>query len=285
MTRLRTTLLLLPLAALFACASPPNADEALLRVATFNLRYGTAKERDARDNWPNRRENVLATIAALDVDVLGVQEALHLQVEYLREHLPRYQFVGQGRDGGEKGEYAAVLFDSTRFELVQSGDFWLSETPDVVASVGWDAALTRMCTWVQLRDRATSRTFRVWNTHFDHRGLEARTNSGALLGERVAASPLPDLVLGDLNSGEATAALTHLRDSGLADTFRDAQPDAVAVGTFGAWVGKADGDKIDYVLRDGGFATVSAAIDRRAFDGRNPSDHFPVTATVRFVDG
>lgn len=264
-------------------AQEPEASEAPapIRVASFNIRYGAAKERDPRDNWPNRKQHVLATIEALDVDVFGVQEALHEQVTFLKEKLPRYRMVGQGRDGGERGEYAAVFYDPKRFELVEHGDFWLSETPDEVASVGWDAALTRMCTWVELRDKQSRTSFRVWNTHFDHRGKRAREHSARLIGQRVAASPLPDLVLGDLNSGEATEAVANLRKAGLHDTFRDRHPDEKKVGTFGSWVGRDDGEKIDYVLRDDHWQTLDASIDRRTFDGRNPSDHFPVTATVQ----
>jgi len=269
-----------------SCSAPPAEAEfepvaTDLRVATFNIRYGTAREDDPRDDWPNRREHVVETIRALDPDVLGVQEALHAQVVFLEERLEGYARVGQGRGGGERDEYAAVFYRDARLELLDHGDFWLSETPDVVASKGWDAAVTRMATWAELRDRASGRAFRVWNTHFDHRGEVARERSSALIGARVAASSLPDLVLGDLNADEDSPALVALRASGLRDTFRDVHPGATRVGTFGAFVGERDGPKIDYVLRDEGFETIAASIDRRQFDGRDPSDHFPVTATVR----
>lgn len=271
----------------FGCAQPartvPETTTDLV-VATFNIRYGAANERDGRDLWRNRRPHVLETIADWQADVIGIQEALHQQVEYLHQHLPRFRFLGQGRDGGTRGEYASILFDPERLELLDHGDFWLSETPDEVASVGWDAALTRMVTWAEFRDRANDCRFRVWNTHFDHRGTVARTRSGELLGARTADSALPDIVLGDLNAGENSPALEALRGAGLRDTFRDRFPEAEGVGTFGAWVGRTDGEKIDYVLTDGGFVTVSAAIDRRTFDGRNPSDHFPVVTTLRFAE-
>ena len=256
--------------------------DATLRVATFNIRYAAARERDARDQWMQRREYVLETIEALDLDVLCVQEALHGQMAFLREGLGGHVAVGQGREGGERGEYAAVFYRTDRFQENGRGTFWLSETPEEVASVGWDAALTRMVTWVELEDQVTGRAFRVWCTHFDHRGEVARLRSAELLGARVAASGLPDLVLGDLNAGESSPVLAALAAEGLRDTFRDAHPDETEVGTFGGWVGRAGGAKIDHVLADDGFETVAASIDRRQFDGRDPSDHFPVLAVVRF---
>lgn len=256
--------------------------DATLRVATFNIRYAAARERDARDQWMQRRGHVLETIEALDLDVLCVQEALHGQMEFLREGLGDHVAVGQGREGGERGEYAAIFYRSDRFQELGRGNFWLSETPEEVASVGWDAALTRMVTWVELEDRVSGRAFRVWCTHFDHRGKVARLRSAELLGARVAASALPDLVLGDLNAGESSPVLAALAAEGLRDTFRDAHPDETEVGTFGGWVGRTGGAKIDHVLADDGFDTVAASIDRRQFDGRDPSDHFPVLAVVRF---
>ena len=264
-----------------AAASRRPDDLPALRVATFNIRYGTAP--DGENAWPHRAANVVTTIRDWEAHVVGIQEALHFQVEQLRGALPGMGFVGQGRDGGDRGEHAGILFDTARLELVRHGDFWLSETPDVVASVGWDAALTRMVTWAVFRDRTTNTWFRVWNTHFDHRGEEARTRSGALLGHRVRRSPLPDLVLGDLNATEDSPAVEALRAAGLRDTWRERHPDSTASGTFGGFRGIVDDRKIDYVLADDGFVTRAATIDRRSFDGRDPSDHFPVTAAVTFA--
>ncbi|MBK8976157.1 MAG: endonuclease/exonuclease/phosphatase family protein [Planctomycetes bacterium] len=254
-----------------------------LRVLTFNIRYGAAD--DGADSWRFRRDLVADVIRRHRPHVVGLQEALDFQVGYLRAELPGYGFVGQGREGGTAGEYAGVLFDRERLELLRSGDFWLSPTPAVVGSVGWDAALTRMVTWAVLRDRATDTVFRVWNTHFDHRGREARTRSGELLGARVAGSPLPDVVLGDLNAGEDSDALRALRAAGLRDTFRESAgpaPDATGVGTFHGFRGGTGGAKIDYVLIDDGFESVAAEIDRTARDGHHPSDHYPVAAALRF---
>ncbi len=250
------------------------------RVMSCNVRYGTAD--DGPDAWPLRCEALADAITATAPDVLGVQEALDFQVEFLARRLPHHRRVGQGRDGGALGEHAALFLDERLFELRDHGDFWWSETPDVVASVGWDAALTRICTWARLRVRATGRELHVWNTHFDHRGEQARLESARLIARRIAATAGPHLVLGDLNCGETSAPLAALRAAGLRDTFRDRHPDTTVVGTFHAFRGTTTGDKIDYVLVDRGFETLAAELlTAPAANGRWPSDHHFVTATLR----
>lgn len=249
---------------------------------TFNIRYGTAD--DGEDAWPMRREQLLGVIRDVAPAVLGLQEALDFQVEWLEAGLPEYARVGQGREGGRRGEFAALFVERARFDVLASGDFWLSERPDEVGSVGWDAALTRMCTWARLRERASGRELTVWNTHFDHRGAQARERSAELIATRVAASAGPALVLGDLNSGEGSAPLKALLAAGLRDTFRDAWPLEREVGTFHAFRGGRGGEKIDYVLAGAGLATRGAAIlSEPGPNGRWPSDHHPVTATLTFA--
>lgn len=250
-------------------------------VMTCNVRYGNAK--DGPDAWPQRREHLAARIVGASPAVLGVQEALDFQVDYLAERLPHHARIGQGRDGGKKGEHAALFVDSRRFDVIASGDFWLSDTPEVPRSVGWDAALTRICTWAELRELGTGHTLWVWNAHFDHRGAVARVRSAELLAQRLAAHPGPHLVLGDFNAGEHSEPLAALRAAGLRDTFRDVHPAATAVGTFHAFRGGTDGEKIDHVMAGAGIVTRSAAIlAEPGPNGRWPTDHHPVVAEMVF---
>jgi endonuclease/exonuclease/phosphatase family metal-dependent hydrolase len=259
-------------------AAMPTAEPFV--ALSWNVRYGTAN--DGLDAWPLRRDELVAQIRAAEPAILGVQEALADQLDFLAAALPGFAVVGTGREGGRAGEHAALLVDQSRFEILRHGDFWLSATPERVASVGWDAALPRICTFAELRDRRDGQLLCVWNTHFDHRGAVARRRSAELLAARIAATQGPHLVLGDFNAGEASDVLQVLRAAGLVDSFRACHPAASAVGTFHAFRGGTAGDKIDYVLAGAGLAIESAAhLTAAGPRGRWPSDHHGVVASLR----
>jgi endonuclease/exonuclease/phosphatase family metal-dependent hydrolase len=261
-----------------------------LTVMTFNIRYGTANDGDNR--WANRRDFLFDVIREADPDVAGLQEALDAQIRELLKALPDYGVVGVGRDDGRtKGEYAAILFRRDRFHVSDSGTFWFSDTPAVVASTSWGNKITRICTWARFVDR-DGRAFWHFNVHLDHESQPSRERSAALLAQRVAdrREPAePAIVTGDFNAGEDNPALATLvgpRASGqplMLDTFRVRYPDEKIVGTFSGFVmGQTAGPKIDYILVPPGTEVQSAAIVRTSREGRYPSDHFPVTARVRF---
>jgi len=251
---------------------------------SFNIRYGTA--RDGDNAWELRRAALIEAIDAFGADVLGVQEALHFQLEELVAALPRYQRLGVGRtDGIEAGEYAAILVDGSRLEVLEQGTFWFSDTPAVPGSTSWGNDITRICTWARLRDRAADLTFYVYNVHWDHRSQPSRERSADLLmqtiGRRDAADPV--LVTGDFNAGETNAAFLRLLQAPelvLLDTFRLLHPAAAEVGTFNGFEGTTSGDKIDAVLSSREWQVVTAEIDSEQRLGRYPSDHFPVTAVL-----
>jgi endonuclease/exonuclease/phosphatase family metal-dependent hydrolase len=266
-----------------ACDAPPPAPAAdgPFRVLSFNVRYGTAD--DGPDAWPLRQERLARAILDAAPDLLGVQEALDFQIAWLEELLPHHRRVGGGRDADGGGEYAALFVDARRFDILAAGDFWLSETPEQRGSVGWDAALPRICTWARLRERDSGRDLTIWNAHFDHRGATARLRSAELIAARVGAAAGPQLVLGDFNAGEDSAPLAALRAAGLRDSYRAVHPDASAVGTFHAFAGGTSGEKIDYVLIGAGLRTLDAAIlSAAAANGRWPSDHHPAFALLSF---
>lgn len=171
-----------------------------MNIMSFNLRYDESA--DEENQWNNRKEAVLTMLNELQPLVIGIQEGLHHQVTYLDENLPAYQYVGVGRDDGETaGEYAAILYDTNHFELLENGDFWLSETPET-ASLGWDANNIRICTWAKLKDIAADQILYVFNTHFDHKGKIAQEQSSELIVQKVqeiAASDVPVFITGDFN--------------------------------------------------------------------------------------
>src|SRR5688500_8882741 len=177
---LRTAVLLLaallsvPLLHAAQPAGAPAAGDATLRVMSFNIRFGTAK--DGPNHWDLRRDLLVDTIRKFDPDLLGTQETLLEQAEYLAEKFPQYDWLGVGRDDAKrKGESVAIFWRKDRFEKLDAGHFWLSEKPDVPGSKSWDTSLTRMATWVKLRDRKAEgpASQLVWvNTHFDHMGKQ-----------------------------------------------------------------------------------------------------------------
>jgi len=259
------------------------------RVMTFNIRYGTANDGD--NAWPRRRDLVFRVIREFRPHVLGLQEALRSQLDDLGAALPAYREVGVGRDDGKhQGEYAAILYDSARFQLERDGTFWLSDRPEAPGSMTWGNRIPRICTWAVLRERGSGRTLHVYNVHWDHESQASRERSARLLLDRIAArepAGTPVIVTGDFNAGEANAAFRALVGdpaTPLRDTFRDLHPDAGTVGTFNAFRGESDGEKIDAILVSHGWRVVHAAIVRDNDGGRYPSDHFPVTATLR-LDG
>jgi len=165
-------------------ATTLNAQD--LHVMTFNIRYDTPA--DSLNAWPHRRDNAATQVLFHDIQLLGVQEALHGQLEDLAARLPRFRYLGVGRDDGkQKGEYSAIFYDTTRLQPLQSATFWLSLTPEVPGSKSWDAAITRIVTCAKFKDRRNGRIFYAFNTHFDHIGKEARRRSAALLLQKVAA--------------------------------------------------------------------------------------------------
>jgi endonuclease/exonuclease/phosphatase family metal-dependent hydrolase len=304
------TRLALPLAAALALAAiacgprppsppppPPSPSPSLrpevvvapIRAMTFNIRYGTAP--DAEHAWPLRRELAFHLIGDFAPDVLGVQEALRFQLDEIRHALPHYGEVGVGReDGREEGEYSAILYDRRRLDLLDHGTFWLSDTPELPGSRSWGNRFPRVVTWARFRHRHAGLTFHVFNTHWDHESQPARLNSAALLLERIRDRAVPDdpvLVMGDFNAGEdnpAFQALLATPEPGrppLYDTFRAVHPHARLTGTYHAFTGDRDSDKIDAILASPRWETLDAEIVLFNHDGLYPSDHFPVTATLR----
>ena len=201
---------LLAAVAFTACGSATS-----LSVMTFNMRYDNPE--DGQNNWRFRRERIAGVIKAQEVDVLGTQELLSNQFNDLSGLLTGYQGVGVGRlDGAESGEYCAVFFRKDRFTLLDSGTFWLSETPEVVGSLGWDGACERIATWVVLRDRDGRELFFI-DTHLDHVGQVARDEGVSLLMKRIEtlSGGRPVILTGDFNSEPGSSVVAHVQKDGV----------------------------------------------------------------------
>ncbi|MGC8830293.1 MAG: endonuclease/exonuclease/phosphatase family protein [Verrucomicrobiia bacterium] len=269
------------------CSINLSAGSPPIKVMSFNIRYGDAK--DGTNGWQFRKELVLQTIKVFDPDLLGMQEVLHYQGEYLRTNLTEYEFYGIGReDGKQKGESVPVLFKTNRFEAIKTGHFWLSETPEIPGSKSWDSSLPRICTWVLLKDKIANRTLLYINTHFDHLGKVAREESAKLVRKRFAEfeEKYPVIMTGDFNATEETDAYKYLLESGnkkWIDSFRASNPIPTPYElSFHGWKGGRQGRRIDWILHTPDMVTLNSVIDYTSDEGRYPSDHYPVEAVIRY---
>lgn len=259
------------------------------RVMSFNLRYGTA--RDGDNHWKHRRNLVVQAIESFRPDLLGTQETLGFQAQYLSENLPEYSYAGRSREDNDGGEQCGIFFRRSRFEKLIEGHFWLSEMPEKPGSKSWDSSLPRMATWLKLWDRENQKSLYVINTHFDHIGKQARTESAKLIRAFVEslAESSSVVVMGDFNAGEGSNPYEALfgtsreKPSLIQDTYRLMQPTASnREGTFNGFKGTDSGARIDWIGTTRSLQVESAEIVRFSKDGKYPSDHFPVTTTLRF---
>ncbi len=265
-----------------SASHPPSHGCASLSAMTFNLRY--ASPQDGENVWNKRRDEVAQLIRYYRPAVLGTQEGLQSQLVDLDTRLPNYQRIGVGRGDGKKaGEYAAIYYDSSRLSVLTTATFWLSETQDT-ASVGWDAAMERIATYGLFYDRTEARHFWVFNAHFDHLGLQARTQSAHLLLDKLAAlntAKLPVILLGDFNSEPETVAI-RLLAAQLDDALGRSQlPLYGPRGTFTGFDPAVLPDRrIDYIFTQGFHVGRYRHIADKRQDGFFISDHLPVLAEL-----
>ena len=256
---------------------------------TFNIRLNTAS--DSLNAWPYRKDKVASQILFHEAHILGVQEALPDQMMDMQRMLPVYKFTGVGRDDGKaKGEYSALFYDTSRLTMLQSNTFWLSSTPDVAGSKGWDAAFPRIVTWARFRDRKTKKVFFVFNTHFDHRGTVARRESALMLKKEVKriAGATPSIIMGDFNARPADEPIQVVLDKNDSLRFVDSKelskvPHYGPTGTFNAFQSKeVDDQPIDYIFIRGKWKVLRHATISQTWEGRFASDHFAVLVKLQF---
>lgn len=278
MRRLLPVLLLLT-----ACATSVSDDP--LRVMTFNIRLNLAS--DGPNAWPHRKDAVAEMVRAQSADLLGLQEALPEQLTDLDARLPRLARFGDGRTDTRLGEFSAIYYRKDRFDLLGHGTFWLSETPEVAGSKGWDAAYERIVTWGKLRDRQSGATFFYFNTHFDHVGRAARRESARLLMARITqiAGSAPVILTGDFNDLPQSEAYATISAGGLADAMLSTRsPHQGPSSTWNAFKAIEPGRRIDFIFTRGFDVLSHAILPDRIEDDRFPSDHLPVIAEVRIGD-
>jgi endonuclease/exonuclease/phosphatase family metal-dependent hydrolase len=253
--------------------------ETSLNLSSFNLRLDT--ESDGENAWPNRKEMVKGVIRFYELDIIGTQEGFKHQLEDILE-LGDYVYVGGGRDDGvDAGEHSAIIYNKNRFEVVDKGDFWFSETPGV-PSKGWDATCcNRICSWAKFRERKSGKEFFLFNAHYDHEGKEARRNSSLLLLDNIKkiAGNNPVVVTGDFNATPDSEPIQIIYDSGLLnDAYLVTQaPPYGTAGTFNSFQPDAPmKNRIDYIWVTPDVQVIKYGTLNDMQYGRFPSDHFPV---------
>ncbi|WP_256012611.1 endonuclease/exonuclease/phosphatase family protein [Desertivirga xinjiangensis] len=270
-------------AALFMLFIVPNLGAQTLRIASYNLRF--ANEGDSLNAWRYRKSTVSDLIRFHDFDIFGTQEGLHQQLTELKAELKLYDYTGIGRnDGKAAGEFCAIFYKKSKFSFRKGGTFWLSEKDTDKPIKGWDAVLPRICTWGLFKDNESGLSFYFFNTHFDHKGVQARLESSKLILSKIKqiAGNSPVVLAGDFNVDQHDNSYAILNDSPLIeDAYRLADIKLANNGTFNGFrVGTTSSSRIDHIFLSNNFKVNRYGILTDSYQGRLPSDHYPVLIVV-----
>lgn len=283
---MKTTKIFLWLWAMMAATMIDSSTQAqTTSVMTYNIRFDNPG--DGENNWHQRKAMLAKQVLLFEPDFLGTQEALEHQLTYLDEQLEAYAYLGVGRDDGKSGgEFSALFYQKEKFEVLDSGTFWLSETPSV-PSKGWDAAIKRVCSYGQFKSKGSAETLWVFNTHFDHVGTRAREESARLIMEKVKKlTKARDkvVIMGDLNLTPDAEPIRLFSEQ-----FTDARHciDCLTFGTEGTFngfkvAGETTARRIDYIFVSGSLKVNKYAVLSDLVKGRFISDHFPVYVELTF---
>ena len=254
-----------------------------IKVMTFNIRLGIVD--DGENSWKYRSKNLCQTIEKFNPELLGIQEAFLFQIDEILKHFPNLALVGVGRDDGKQGgEYSCILYDKIRFKVDTTETFWFSDTPNIPGSKHWGNKITRICTWAKFTDQKTKKKFYYYNVHLDHESQPSREKSTELLLAKMSKQKekLPIVLTGDFNCGDDNPAILTILKGGLVDSYRALRKKTANEGTFHAFKGGTDGEKIDFIFTSKHLKTKKSEIVRDSYNGKFPSDHFPVTAVLEF---
>lgn len=270
-----------------------------LNLATYNLRYDNADDIAQGNGWKQRQPEIVRIIRFYGFDLFGTQEGLIHQLRQLKDSLPGFDFTGVGRDDGkEKGEHAAIFYNTSRFRLLDKGTFWLSPNTEKPEK-GWDAALPRICSWGRFKELKTGFTFYFFNLHMDHIGVISRRESARLVLEliRKKAGALPVILTGDFNADQHEAPYAMIQSSGLLqDAYTATDVRWAPSGTFNAFdTRRCSDNRIDHIFLTKTFRVTRYGILNNTYTicpgapdsshtavQKFPSDHFPVMAVLQY---
>ncbi|MBT3501935.1 MAG: endonuclease/exonuclease/phosphatase family protein [Candidatus Marinimicrobia bacterium] len=256
-----------------------------ISLMTYNIRFDSRS--DGENIWENRKETLVNQIRFHEPDVMGTQEGLEHQIQFIDEKLKSYSYVGIARadvkEGG-KGEYSAIFYNTKKFTEIKNGTFWLSKTPDI-PSRGWDASLNRICTYILLKSKSNGEQFWVFNTHFDHKGKLARENSAKLILEiinEINQQHFPAFLMGDFNLKPDETPIQHILNEFYDSRDLTQEPPFGPVGTFNGFdINRPVINRIDYIfVNDKNIQIKKYGALANVKDLKYPSDHFPIIINV-----
>lgn len=275
--------LLIILNSFFLFISDLKGENVIHSIVTYNIKYD---DRSTQQNsWVLRKEGMIELIHSISPDILGIQEGLMHQVDYLETNLNSFRYVGVGRDdGNKKGEFCAIYYNKNKYRLIKSSTFWLSENPSEV-SIGWDAALERICTYAKLETLNGNNKIWIFNTHFDHFGKMAREQSAKLLIKKIRninTDGEPTVVMGDFNALDNSKVIEVLKKE-----FKDSMEISEKmhngpIGTFNNFLPKQEITKrIDYIFIYGMKIVSHEHVNKKLDNGNHISDHLPVLTKMK----
>jgi len=278
---------------LLTLAIQTNSIAQVINIASYNIRYENKSDSLNGNGWGQRLPVITKLIQFHDFDIFGAQEVFYGQLNGMLFLMPEYEFIGVGRTDGEKsGECSPVFYKKDKYKLMQSGNFWLSET-DGKPSVGWDAALPRICTWGKFQIKENGVCFWYFNLHMDHIGVKARLESSKLVLEKIKTMTggEPVILTGDFNSDQTSEGYKLISSSGiLQDSYEVAEVRYATNGTFNNFNPQQKTNiRIDHIFVSKGFRVMRYGIltdtywtetGKGSFVTRMPSDHFPVKVVV-----
>ena len=258
-------------------------EETSITAMTYNIRYDSPHDGD--NIWENRKQGLITLLKSHHPDIIGTQERLKHQLDYIKSELTDYKMIGIDRDNNGNGEYSSIFYNTSNLNLIENKTFWLSETPET-PSKGWDAALNRICTYALFESKVSSEKFFVFNTHFDHLGEKARTNSAILIGQKITEinhNNLPVILMGDFNCEPNSKPIEELKKS-LKDGLLISPTELHGpTGTFSGFDINAPLDRrIDYIFVNGLEVKKYAHVDSKIDNGNWPSDHLPIFIKLQF---
>jgi len=256
-----------------------------ISLMTYNIRFDSRS--DGENIWENRKETLVNQIRFHEPDVMGTQEGLEHQIQFIDEKLKSYSYVGIARADvkeGWKGEYSAIFYNTKKFTEIKNGTFWLSKTPDI-PSRGWDASLNRICTYILLKSKSNGEQFWVFNTHFDHKGKLARENSAKLILEiinEINQQHFPAFLMGDFNLKPDETPIQHILNEFYDSRDLTQEPPFGPVGTFNGFdINRPVINRIDYIfVNDKNIQIKKYGALANVKDLKYPSDHFPIIINV-----